>query len=329
MTPEGQAALRQALTVAGFDWLPEITAHKFTSKEYADWRDQPPFAFDPALEYRNQYGPLLNTAIRLTHLWAWDFDIDDQNDVTDCTEAVKAVLGEPLGSRHRAGSPRTAYLYRQDTDAAYSGLEGSDGAIEVFSGCRAKLTAFGLHANKVTGERTRLLWHDVPGNRPLDTFPVVTEDQILDALAACGDFLGDDAQLIRRNQHDAHTGTPLADDIDELCRALTFIPNHGVVPWQESNRIGMAMFAGSGGDERALVAYAEWCLSGAGTKHRDWFARWTNYACCPPTAIGAGTIFHLAAQHGYIRPLRSGHDILRWREQQNQMRRNKSWKPKI
>jgi hypothetical protein len=328
LTPADVAHLRQQLTHGGISWCPEITGLKFADKANADWRDRPD-GFDPQQEYRNAYGPLLNSAIILRDAWGIDLDVDDAGDVGGICDVMRATLGPPLCTRHRPNSPRVACLYRQDTDAAYAGLAGSDGAIEVFSGHRAKLTAFGLHTNKKTGERVRMTWDQVPGNITLADLPVASEDAILEFLAGSADWLGEDVHLIRRTLIDGRAGDPMADDIDALCEAMLHVPNAGNMPWGEWNRIGMALFAGCGGDERGLLAWGTWTLEGQGTKHRDWFDRWMNYANSPPTAIGAGTIFKLAIANGYERPALTVTQRRQWREQQAQKTRNKNFNPKI
>ena len=150
--------------------------------------------------------------------------------------------------RTRANSPRCATLYRCDDPAGLSAThKGSDGAIELFAGPRLKITAFGQHRDKVTGLRTRLTWHEVPGNMTRQELPAITLAQALEFLTACGDIVGDDP-IMRQHvpgQHGEPNRSALASDIDELVIAAGFIPIAQGSDWNSWNRIGLALYSGS------------------------------------------------------------------------------------
>jgi hypothetical protein len=84
-----------------------------------------------------------------------------------------------------------------------------------------------------------------------------------------------------------------AEDALDIAAALAVIPNNNV-EWEEWNRIGMAVWAASGG--RAFPAFDAW--SQKSTKHdaRTTKDRWDHYETSPPDRIGAGTLFYLAKQ---------------------------------
>jgi hypothetical protein len=98
------------------------------------------------------------------------------------------------------------------------------------------------------------------------------------------------------------SGTPQAP-IEQIKDALSYVPNLDL-QWDEWNRIGLAVWAATGGSE---VGFAAWCAwSNKSEKHDpdSCAERWQHYAISPPSQIGAGTIFRLASEHGWRRPER-------------------------
>jgi hypothetical protein len=299
LTDIGTRTLRAALAAAGFLWwLPEITGLKYTAKAYGDWRERTE-PFDPAQSYANQYGLLLNTALVLRGLVTFDLDLDDTIDAAAALALMSTMLGTPRCVRTRANSPRCAVIYRCDDPAGLSAThKGTDGAIELFCGPRCKITVFGQHIDKTTGLRTRLTWHEVPGNVTRQDLPAITLAQALEFLTACSDIVGDDPVMRQHvpGQHGEPNQSTLASDIDELVIAAGFIRIAQGSDWYSWNRVGMALYAGSGGDDRGLLAFAEFTRRAC--RHRDPFTRWDKYKTTPPTRLGAATIFYLARNNG-------------------------------
>jgi Primase C terminal 2 (PriCT-2) len=301
LTDMGTQNLRAALTTAGFWWLPEITGGKMVPKPYSDWRERTE-PFDPAQSYSNAYGLLLNTALSTLGLATFDLDLDDTADAAAALALMSKMFGTPRCVRTRANSPRCAVLYRCDDPAGLSAThKGTDGAIELFCGPRCKITAFGHHIDKTTGLRTRLTWYEVPGNVTRQELPAITLAQSLEFLTACSDIVGEDPTLRQHvpGQHGEPNRSALASDIDELVIAAGFIPITQGSDWNSWNRIGLALYSGSGGDDRGLLAFAEFTRRAC--RHRDPFTRWDKYKTTPPTRIGAATIFHFALNNGYRR----------------------------
>jgi hypothetical protein len=302
MTDDGTRALRCALVAAGFPILPEITGLKFTSKPFADWRDRPT-PFDPARSYSNRYGLLLNTAIILIGLVAFDLDIDVAEDIALALDVMQQHLGPARCVRSRANSPRRAALYRtEDSAGRYMTAKGCDGAIEVFSGPRTKLSAFGWHTSKVTHQQARMTWDAVPGNIQAANLTTITADQITCFMLIMPDLLGEDT--VTRSHVPGSAGPGFSDalragNLDELYAAASCVPNDGPCDWYTWNRWGMALFGASGGDDLGLLAFCEWSLRNPASRHRDCFARWQAFSHCPPHTIGAGTVFKAAIQAGY------------------------------
>lgn len=98
------------------------------------------------------------------------------------------------------------------------------------------------------------------------------------------------------------SGEPEADPA-EIAAALAVIPNDAVltdapnkppgVSQRDYNRIGMAVWAATGGSEEGFQAFDQWARKSE-KYHGGTRERWRHYPKSPPTKIGAGTIFYLA-----------------------------------
>jgi putative DNA primase/helicase len=100
----------------------------------------------------------------------------------------------------------------------------------------------------------------------------------------------DDLRPAARNT-DAVAGDNPEADPELVAAAMEVLPNADF-GWDKWNRIGMACWAASGGDN--FEAFDRWSQKSikynAGTTQN----RWRGYFRSPPTIIGAGTIFYLA-----------------------------------
>jgi hypothetical protein len=78
------------------------------------------------------------------------------------------------------------------------------------------------------------------------------------------------------------------------------IPNN--CGWVEWNRIGMAIYAASGGSDLGFVAFDDFS-SRSSTKYDPHavLERWRNYRRSPPTRVSLGTLVHLAREAGWRR----------------------------
>jgi hypothetical protein len=95
---------------------------------------------------------------------------------------------------------------------------------------------------------------------------------------------------------DATPGEAQADP-QRIALALETIPNEDV-GWEQWNRVGMATFVATGRSEEGFEAFSSW--SAKSRKHDPQTTRekWDQYFKSPPTSIGAGTIFFMAAEAG-------------------------------
>jgi hypothetical protein len=88
------------------------------------------------------------------------------------------------------------------------------------------------------------------------------------------------------------------EEID-LAELVASIPNN--FDWVEWNRLGMAIYAATGGSEEGFVAFAD--LSARSSKYNPHATRerWRNYRRSPPSRIGLGTLIHIGREHGWRR----------------------------
>src|SRR5262249_54962104 len=96
----------------------------------------------------------------------------------------------------------------------------------------------------------------------------------------------------------------LHDDLDEVAAAVDVISNNDA-PWDEWNRLGMAIWAATQGT--GYHVFDKWSARAAKYNEKTTQARWTNFGKSPPNRIGAGTLFWLAEREkpGWRRPLKS------------------------
>jgi hypothetical protein len=77
------------------------------------------------------------------------------------------------------------------------------------------------------------------------------------------------------------------------------IPNN--CGWEDWNRIGLAIFAASGGSELGFVAFDDFSSRSPRYDPLAVLERWKNYRRSPPTRITLGSLVHLARQAGWKR----------------------------
>jgi hypothetical protein len=87
-----------------------------------------------------------------------------------------------------------------------------------------------------------------------------------------------------------------------LAEIVKSIPNN--CDWEDWNRIGLAIFATSGGSEEGFVIFDDWSAKSAKYNPYHTANKWAAFRRCPPTRIGAGTLVHLTRQAGW-RPSRT------------------------
>jgi P4 family phage/plasmid primase-like protien len=100
---------------------------------------------------------------------------------------------------------------------------------------------------------------------------------------------------------DCGTDTDLEADPDLIAAALEYIPNADV-SWEEWNRLAMAAWRAAKGSFVAFAAFDQWSRKSSKYDAKDTWTKWNALFKCPPINIGAGTIFKLASDNGWIKP---------------------------
>jgi hypothetical protein len=85
-----------------------------------------------------------------------------------------------------------------------------------------------------------------------------------------------------------------------IAAAVSVIPNNDL-GWEAWNKIGMALWAATDGNDGGLTAFHTFSRKSAKYDVAATTERWERYATSPPTEIGVGTIFWLAdkADHNW------------------------------
>ncbi len=236
----------------------------------------------------------LNTGIRCNGLRAVDIDVENPT----IAARIKATAIELFGAcpmRWRGNSARVLLLYRaaigepvKRTIASRTGL----GKVEVL-GHGQQFVAYGVHPSGAS-----LQWEpEGPRAWAVDALPAVTEEGITEFFKVIAPMLGADAPDTFAT--DNGKGTSRHGQVGNLLRVLADlhdIPNDGAADWEAWNRVGMALWAATGGSAGGREAWHAWSGLHPSCDHARTEERWDHYPQSPPTEIGAGTIHHLAAE---------------------------------
>jgi putative DNA primase/helicase len=130
-------------------------------------------------------------------------------------------------------------------------------------------------------------------------------------------WIGPPGEEQEKNGKD-HTPNPnLQADALEIAAALKNIPNDGPADWVWWNRVAMAVWAATGGSEMGWHAMDAWSARNPSYGATETRERWDHYRTSPPTKIGAGTLFYLAAEASQPAPPTSEADYGARQEQQD------------
>jgi len=94
----------------------------------------------------------------------------------------------------------------------------------------------------------------------------------------------------------------LTADLARVASAVAFIPNAGPPDWEAWNHSLMALFAATHGSEEGREVARAWSAKNPAHDDATFDMRWDHFHTSPPTRGGAGTVFHLARQHGWTDP---------------------------
>jgi putative DNA primase/helicase len=100
---------------------------------------------------------------------------------------------------------------------------------------------------------------------------------------------------IPRKSERPRVGAALAPQLDEQdLLALSDVIANADREWADWNRIGMALFAASGGSEAGLAAFDRFSRQSAKYDAAETRHRWEHYRQCPPDRLGPGTLVYEA-----------------------------------
>jgi len=292
-------AIRQRVWDTGFRPVP-IVSHDTNGPSPGkrplgkDWigdaRRDPPFCVTaPPVVHA------LNTGILADGLRAVDIDVDDPALVERIQAEAERILGE-APRRTRANSPRILMLYRAISgEPGKRSIAGDHGKVEIL-GRGQQFVAFGTHASGAALE-----WPEGgPGDFSDTQLPPVTEVEIDEFLAAVAPIIGA-AEDVRTTSGQGDAGGYTSSmgqrtSILSAADAMAQIRNEGPRDWERWNRVGMALWAATGGTEGGREVWHAWSGQNPSYNPDETNARWDHYFNSPPTQIGAGTLFHLAAE---------------------------------
>ena len=224
-----------------------------------------------------------------------DIDVLDAEIAGAIRRKVEEMLGEtPLVRVGKA--PKVLLVYRCTEKMSKLSYQ----PIEVLADGQ-QFVAYGVHPD--TG--LPYTWPvESPTETPLDSLPLVTPQQVEEAIKAAFELIPEElrarrlsavsANAEKTTSHETAAATPEA-----IREALQHIPNPDL-PWDDWKRVLMATFASSNGDEGAYFEFLTW--SRRSGKHSDEATRreWTSCRSSPPRSLGFGTLHYLATQNGWV-----------------------------
>lgn len=240
---------------------------------------------------------------------AIDLDIVDPVMLGKVERWCAEHIGQTIQRTGRA--PRKMLVYRTDTpfrkrqSAKFVSPDGETHQIELI-GHNAQFVAFAVHPD--TGKP--YTWGEYsPLDTPADLLPVMTEQNGLDLIAFFEANVPDDWTKVQRATGDAgeHEGNPVKTasraDVES---AVAVLPN-GDLDYDSWIRVAHALRgAGAEYEEDARALFHEWSSKSEKYDVDQTDRAWDSIK--EVKAIGAGTLFHLAEQHGWARPVASAED---------------------
>lgn len=178
------------------------------------------------------------------------------------------------------------------------------GSIEIL-GHGQQFVGYGIHEK--TGEPYKWPMESL-ADIHISKLPLVTAEQLWTALDEAYDILPDEMKTGRLGAPKkladnvvAFTGGHQANDdlqgTPEACREmLNRIPNPNLI-WDDWNKIGMALWGASGGQQWGWELFDEFSRRSAKYEARETVARWRSFNKSQPHSIGFGTLQHLAMQY--------------------------------
>ena len=293
ITVEAAAAARKELWQTGFRpvavYNPDQTWHTSPGKapQGNGWEQRAQRSIPEAATLQ-PHPRATNTGIWSGGLRPADIDVDDPGIVKQIRDILAEYTFDDVPVRGREGSPRELHLYRAAEGApAKRSIVGKLGKLE-FLGFGNQFVAYGGHPDGGS------YIPPVGGYGVADALPALTEEQVTEIFARVAPLIGAVPPKAEPGEHTS--GEAQADPL-RIAAALNDIPNDGPPDWEKWNNAGMASFRATGGNDLGLAAWEAWSARNPANGVKDSCARrWDNYRSSPPSRIGAGTLFYMAAQ---------------------------------
>lgn len=232
-------------------------------------------------------------------LVGFDLDVLDPVAAAIVIEICERILGQTPAVRIGM-NPKAMLLYK--TTETISKM--AKGPIECL-GYGQQFVAYGIHEK--TGEPYQWPIESLV-DIPIDRLPTVTAEQLWNALDEAYDALPAELKVARlggapKTGGDVIPFTGVAQPNDDLrgtpeacAEFISRIPNGDVI-WDDWNRIGMALWSASTGQQWGWELFDEFSRRSSKYHPKTTASRWNSYNKSQPSRIGLGTLQHLAMQH--------------------------------
>lgn len=226
---------------------------------------------------------------------AIDIDILEPEIAVEIGSVFKTHLGE--ADLVRIGkAPKALYLYR--TNEPFNKI--SMHPIEVL-GLGQQFVSYAIHPETCEPYR----WpFGAPHEVPVSALPLVTKEQVLRACEAAYQILPPNLRkkVLRTTVPDKEakvSNDGLVGTLAAVEDALRYVPNPDLT-WDDWNRIGMAIYCAT--EAKGYTVFDQWSQASGKYNQLETRQRWDHYSKSPPTKIGAGTLYFLAQQNGWVPP---------------------------
>ncbi len=146
--------------------------------------------------------------------------------------------------------------------------------------------------------------------KKIDNAPTYQADYLISLAGPNNEVASNTKQNPQRDKRSISSGDAFADyandhaleaDPELIAAALEHIPNDDF-HWDEWKRAAMAAWRATRGSEVAFEAFDKWSRKSSKYDAQETRRQWNKIFRSPPTNIGAGTIFKMALDNGWVWP---------------------------